>query len=62
MPYNNGEKREYPQGVKLSEIIEDIKKDYKYEVSKKIRVFEYLNFRVSKKRLFLCRNSNFLKI
>ena len=30
--FETGEKREYPKGVKLSEIIEDIKKDYKYEI------------------------------
>ena len=30
--FNNGEKREYPQGIKLSEIIEDIKNLYKHEI------------------------------
>ena len=30
--FTNGEKREYPKGVKLFEIIKDIKKDYKYEI------------------------------
>lgn len=30
--FNSGEKREYPKGVKLSEIIKDIKKDYKHEI------------------------------
>ena len=30
--FDNGEKREYPKGVKLSEIIEDIKKNYKFDI------------------------------
>ena len=30
--FDNGEKREYPKGVKLSEIINDIKKNYKFEI------------------------------
>ena len=30
--FTNGEKREYPKGVKLHEIINDIKKNYKFEI------------------------------
>ena len=30
--FETGEKREYPKGVKLSEIIDDIKKDYKFDI------------------------------
>ena len=30
--FDNGEKKEYPKGIKLSEIINDIKKDYKFDI------------------------------
>ena len=30
--FDNGEKREYKKGIKLSEIIEDIKKEYKFDI------------------------------
>lgn len=30
--FNNGEKREYPKGVKLSEVIEDIKDNYSFDI------------------------------
>ena len=30
--FENGDKREYKKGVKLSEIIEDVKKNYKFEI------------------------------
>ena len=30
--FDNGEKREYPKGVKLSEIIDDIKSEYKFDI------------------------------
>ena len=30
--FENGTKKEYPKGIKLKEIIEDIKKDYKFDI------------------------------
>lgn len=30
--FENGSKKEYPKGIKLSEIIEDVKKDYDHEI------------------------------
>ena len=30
--FENGEKKEYPKGIKLKEIIEDIKKEHKFDI------------------------------